>query len=952
MNYLAIVLSAVLLLGLAQAGSAERRFSDLSVGKMSVSFNSGGAGLRVSYGGVSVVRDSSLWVHNPTWTYHYYGLPHLKDDVRIADIAGGKEATITHRGEAFLGTERITVTEDRVSVEFTYKLTKDVADADMEYCFGHICAAPILGRAFKAVTEDGESREGVVPIRATSSELEKCLLVPKPIKKLTIDSRVGPITFEVTGHPGSIQFFDRRLSPYESADQQPVFWCGVLGTHLEFGKQYSQTITLSVEGATRKPVSAAAPRVDKVTARDRADLRSPSSGPVYLIPEPQEMSLTKGDFVLDGKTVIVVGDHAKAEDLRGANSFADELKLLYGIRPAVVRESKSRPNARAILVGEAAINKLLASVARAEGLRAPEKDEGYALKVTPKLVLVLGHDRQGSYYGMQTLKQLVKASPRTLALQGCSINDWPSLKFRGAHLFTGNRALPFHKKLIDRILSRFKMNHLILEVDQIKWASDPELAVDFSEDQADVSKEIDYANDHFMEVTPLLQSLGHCDWMFTNGKNRDLAENPEKPYSYCPSNPRIYDYVFKFYDETIKLFRNPKFVHIGHDEVVEPGGFPKHDECKKRGAEQIFVDDTLKVREHLARSGARIMMWGDMMLYKGDAPDAYNAKTPEQAKWIRDQLPKDVVITDWHYATGKPEEFKSIGIFTSEGHDTIASTWYTPANIEAFSKQAKNVGALGLLQTTWAGFNSNEDNLKHNFIQFTAMILAAEYAWNSGKTSLEHLPYRWDEEFRRQWDPKPVDRTPRRGFTLELSPLYNVSLADNDNATGWMGFGSQHDLSAAPTGEHRLSGDLFRLASANSAPSAIRLASSLDRDRAYPASVSIPINRKAHSLLFLQTCAWTDGGSRKVGWYRVSYADGSSEAIDLAYGVNTSSWLDQRSVNGATRVWEGRTADGQKAALQKLVWSNPHPDRKITCVEFASSVTEAGPVLLAVSVIE
>ena len=705
-----------------------------------------------------------------------------------------------------------------------------------------------------------------------------------------------------------------------------------------------------MEPNAEKPAVAASPATLEAKAREAADLRVAQYGPVYVIPEPQDMKLSDGAFRLTTHTRIVVADSAKPEDLRGAQSFADEVKLLYGFEPKIVREHEAGKGAM-ILVGEAS-NKLLASAAKKAALSAPAKDEGYALKVTPKLVLVLGHDRMGSYYGMQTLKQLVRADAKGTAIHGCTINDWPSLKFRGLHLFTSDKALPFHKKLIDRIMSRYKMNNLILEVDFIKWKTDPSIAVPWSEEQSDVKKELAYAHDHFIEVNPLLQSLGHCDWLFMSGKNKDIAENPDHPYAYCPTNPRVYDYIFKFYDETVKLFDNPKYVHIGHDEVQEPGGFPRHEECKKRTPEQIFVDDTLKVSAHLAKSGARIMLWGDMMLAKGDSPDATNAKDPETAKWIRDQLPKDAVITDWHYASASPGDFKSLKLFMDEGHDAIAATWYTPANIEDFSKQAKNVGALGLLQTTWPGFNSCEDNLKSYFNQFSAVILAAEYSWNSGKTDLDHLPYNWDEEFRRQWDPKPIDAKGRKGFTLDISPACNVSLADNDLHTGWLGLGPKNDLSAVPTGETRLRGDLFKLAANDAAPSAIRLASSLDSDRAYPKIAEIGVDHKAKSLLFLHTCAWTDAAKRKVGAYKINYTDGTSETIDLLYGVNIVSWIDQRSVGGAEKAWGGRTKDDQRVALWRFQWDNPQPSKAIKSIEFSSNQTEAGPVLVAVSGLE
>lgn len=941
-----------MVLGISASGSADRSFCELRSGKLSASFNCGADGLSVSYGGVGIIRNSSMWLHNPSWTFNYYGLPHMKDAVQVRDIDGGKEALLTHRCPEFEADERITVKGNRLVRQLDFRLTKDVKDADLEYCFGTIHAAPILGRPFSAVLGGGKTVAGTVPVRCKTRDSWSAQLTPDPLKRIAFDSRIGKITIDVSGEPATMIITDYRLNQYESADAPPVFWAGT-NIHLEYGRRYSQTVTLTIDPLPDRPEREPADPVE-TAATEHADLRVPSAGQVHVIPEPQQMKLTDVDFALDENTLIVVGETAYSEDCRGAQSFAEEVKLLYGFEPKIARESVLRQaqhaqNKGVILVGEAALNKTLADAAQREGISAPNRAEGYALKVTPNRVLVVGYDRAGSFYGMQTLKQLLKASGKGIAIQGCEISDWPSLRFRGVHLFTGSRAYDFHKKLIDRILTRYKMNNIILEVDFIKWKSAPEIAVPFSEDQADVKREIDYARRNFIEINPLLQSLGHCDHLFMAGKNRDIAENPDRPYAYCVSNPRTYPYVFKLYDETIELFGKPRFVHIGHDEVTEPGGFPRCEQCKKRTAEQIFVDDTLKMHEHMAKSGARIMMWGDMMLARGDSPDATNAKSVESAKWIRSQLPKDVVITDWHYAAAKPDEYKSLDVFMREGYDTIAATWYTPANIEAFAKQAKAVGAMGLLQTTWAGFDSNEDNLKASFNQFSAIILAAEYAWNSSRTDLEHLPYNADEEFRRAWNPAPIDVAPRKGFTLDLSSLYNTSLADTPECVGWMGLGPDHDLSAAPTGEVRLGGDLFKLADANTEPSCVRLASALDADASCPLSVRFTVGRKAKSLVFLHTCLWPDAGKRTVGWYKIHYGDGSKETIDLAYGVNVVAANDQRSLAGAQRVWNGRTKDDERVSLVRMQWDNPHPQKPIESIEFASARTEAGPVLVAVS---
>ena len=99
----------------------------------------------------------------------------------------------------------------------------------------------------------------------------------------------------------------------------------------------------------------------------------------------------------------------------------------------------------------------------------------------------------------------------------------------------------------------------------------------------------------------------------------------------------------------------------------------------------------------------------------------------------------------------------------------------------------------------------------------------------------------------------------------------------------------------------------------------------------------------------MHTSAWTEKGRVKIGAYYVRYTDGTVEEIPLIYGVNITSWIDQRSLNGATKIWDGRTKSGQKVSLWRAQWENPHPEKEIKSIEIVSTNTTAGPTLIAIS---
>jgi len=139
-------------------------------------------------------------------------------------------------------------------------------------------------------------------------------------------------------------------------------------------------------------------------------------------------------------------------------------------------------------------------------------------------------------------------------------------------------------------------------------------------------------------------------------------------------------------------------------------------------------------------------------LTKQEASDAGNAPDQEHAERRRAVIPRRTWIADWHYAAKPPQ---TLQIWKDARMQPIAASWYRPENIQAFGLQALSTGS-GTLQTTWAGYESNEERMRLNLSQFSAMILAAEISWAGGKKPLNKLGYDPAVEFLRLFDAKPI----------------------------------------------------------------------------------------------------------------------------------------------------------------------------------------------------
>ena len=578
-------------------------------------------------------------------------------------------------------------------------------------------------------------------------------------------------------------------------------------------------------------IAAAVPAPDAQTAR--------RSEPTTIIPRPKQAEYDDGYArILDGSSLIDSQQHDSDRLSERAQQMLAEWLEHQMPDP---QSSKEIPPTRQL----SSEQPRLAFTAPAMDEDLPK--EGYQLHVSPDLIQIIAGDEGGFTNAVQTLKQLAVSGPDdSLLIRCCSIRDWPALTFRGVHLFTGGKGPALHEKLIENIIAACKLNHIVLEAEYVEWDSHPEIHhPEYGMPKADVRQILATCRSLGIEVTPLVQSLGHCQWMFEHDQNLELAEDPEAKWAYCVTNPKTYEFIFDVFTEAIELFE-PRYFHIGHDEFADRGRVPYREESKKYTVEQLLMKDTLRLHEWFAERGIRMMMWGDMFLAKGEAPDACHAQSEEAAGILREQLPDDIIVTDWHYAVVDPEELtSSLKIFERAGHATIASTWYRPANIINFAHAAYRSEALGLLQTTWAGYSLDPQSYQREIHQYEVYVLAAEAAWNADRPP-DPDSYRAGWHYYDLTGESTLRPTDRSGRLLQLHDAYNYRLAAGDE-DGWFGLGPRHDLSAAPAGDVRLKGIRFALGKARDR-SAIVLDGKLVCRQAFPTEINLDTQCAAAAL--------------------------------------------------------------------------------------------------------
>lgn len=291
------------------------------------------------------------------------------------------------------------------------------------------------------------------------------------------------------------------------------------------------------------------------------------------------------------------------------------------------------------------------------------------------------------------------------------------LPVRGLHVGVyGGLDLDLCEKFIREALPAERVNVLVLSIGySYAYESQPEVATPEGLTKQDIKRLLRACRESGIKLVPQINCLGHQSWRQNKGRLlRAFPEFDETPWlpdesrdlycrSYCPLHPRVHEVLFALIDELAGDCEATDF-HVGMDEVF----FIAEDKCPRCGGKdpaEVFAGEVKTLHDHLAEKGRTMWMWGDRFI---------DGKTTGLGKWQAslndthpavDVAPKDVIICDWHYRSAPATP----AYFLGKGFRVVACPW---RDEEVALRQLQiirtlrkeNDRALGMLQTTWCGF--------------------------------------------------------------------------------------------------------------------------------------------------------------------------------------------------------------------------------------------------------
>jgi hexosaminidase len=512
--------------------------------------------------------------------------------------------------------------------------------------------------------------------------------------------------------------------------------------------------------------------------------------------------MSKGKFKLNSKTKIIATD----DQSRSTAMLLNDLLLKnYGFKLEVIDKLK----ATNVIEFQPKLNERSASRLRGipvYWMTGNVPNEAYGLFVSSSRIDIVGSGT-GQFYALQTLLQLLPADFKKKAeLPVANIFDNPRFPYRGMHLDVARHFFPveFVKKYID-LMAQYKFNyfHWHLTEDQgwrIEIKKYPRLTeigskrketvkgrilnpyvgdgvpVEGFYTQEQIKDVVAYAKARYITVIPEIELPGHSSAALAAYPNLGCKENYEYKVQttwgifkevYCPKE-ETFQFLEDVLAETISLFPDSPYIHIGGDEVLKD--FWKESPFVQELKARENLKDEHEVQSYFVRriekfinsKGKRMIGW-DEILEGGLAPNATVMSWRgmkggiEAAKAKHDVImtPTDFAYLD--YGQGDPRtEPINIG-----GYLTLQKVYsFEPVPNELTEDERKYI--LGGQGNIWTEYLKKPEDVE--YMAFPRMLALSEVVWSQlenrnfddFKKRLSHQFARLDKQNVNYRIPEPV----------------------------------------------------------------------------------------------------------------------------------------------------------------------------------------------------
>ena len=320
-----------------------------------------------------------------------------------------------------------------------------------------------------------------------------------------------------------------------------------------------------------------------------------------LIPAPKEIALSQERVVLDPTWGLV--DRSSCPGVRARYADAFGLSRAEGDRNlSLLREESA----------------LATPVVSGHSLA----EEEYRLEISPQDVTVRAASERGFLHALSTLGQ-VRNGP---SLPVGKVRDYPRLAIRGIQLMFESflQMGAVEATALITTAAKLKLNTVLLEFgDRFPFERHAAVRAPTALTREELRRLLDHARSLGMEPIPLLQSLGHLNYLLKHDEYAHLREEEKFRDQMCPLNEKSFHTFTELAEEVLSFFPGARFMHIGADETRRLGACPRcREQAARSGKGSLYVGHINKVCGWLSDRGLTPIIWDDILCAHPDVLDA------------------------------------------------------------------------------------------------------------------------------------------------------------------------------------------------------------------------------------------------------------------------------------------------------------------------------------------
>ena len=482
-----------------------------------------------------------------------------------------------------------------------------------------------------------------------------------------------------------------------------------------------------------------------------------------IIPQPDKLELSQGEFRLTGETRICADEASKAE----GEFLAARLRRATGFDVKLVVKATSEPGKGDILM-------------TMTGDKTALGNEGYSLTAKTNAVVIQAASRAGIFYGIQTLLQLlppevfsaVAAKDVTWSIPCVYISDQPRFQWRGfmldvsRHFFSKDEVKQtldamalhklntFHWHLVDDHGWRIEIKKYPKLTQVGAWRSDvgfkldPKSTTAYGADgryggfytQDEVREVVAYAAARHITIVPEIEMPGHSiaalaayPELSCSGEPRG-TDVPAGVHAgvYCAGKEEPFEFLQNVLAEVIELFPS-QYIHIGGDEVPKEN-WKKCERCQARIKEEGLKNEhelqsyfIRRIEKIINGKGRNLIGWSEIR-EGGLAPSAavmdWIGGALETANEGRNVVmsPTSFCYFDYYQSQNQAAEPRAIGGYLPLSK--VYSFEPIPTKLDA----ARHKHILGAQGNVWTEYMPNFKQVQ--YMAFPRLSALAEVAWS------------------------------------------------------------------------------------------------------------------------------------------------------------------------------------------------------------------------------